>query len=84
MAHESYEVRVAGIVPVQDLRDVGATAMVTESTMTTLYGEIKDDAALYGLLLRLQQLGLEVVEVRRVPAFEQLSGEQPPKAEDSL
>lgn len=73
MAHETYEVRVAGVVPEQDLRDMGAVAMATEPTTTTLYGEIADEAALYGLLVRLQSLGLEVVEVRRVPALEPLS-----------
>lgn len=67
MAHSTYEVRVAGVVPEQDLRDLGAAAVTTERASTVLYGEISDQAALYGLLARLRALGLEVVEVRRVP-----------------
>ena len=66
MGHQTYEVRVAGIVPDEDLRDMGAVTMATELATTTLYGEIADDAALYALLARLQALGLEVVEVRRL------------------
>ena len=33
---------------------------------TVLRGEVRDQAALYGLLERIQALGLELVEVRRL------------------
>ena len=33
---------------------------------TVLFGEVPDQAALFGLLDRVQSLGLELVEVRRV------------------
>ena len=36
------------------------------ATQTVLYGQIADQAALFGLLDRVQALGLELVEVRRV------------------
>ena len=36
------------------------------ATQTVLFGEIADQAALFGLLDRVQSLGLELVEVRRV------------------
>jgi hypothetical protein len=36
------------------------------ATQTVLYGEVADQAALFGLLERVQSLGLELVEVRRV------------------
>jgi hypothetical protein len=64
MVQRMYEIRVAGVVPEEDLRDMGAVAVGPEEVRTTLYG-IPDQAALYGLLERLQALGIEVVEVRR-------------------
>ena len=67
MGQTTYEVWVAGTVPAEDLRDLGAVAMTTEQVRTVLYGQIPDAAALFGLLARLRTLGLEVVEVRRVP-----------------
>jgi hypothetical protein len=34
---------------------------------TVLFGQVTDEAHLYGLLTRFQSLGLHVVEMRRVP-----------------
>jgi hypothetical protein len=73
MAPAAYEVRVAGVVPEQALRDLGAVTMAAEPTTTTLYGEIADEAALFGLLGRLRDLGIEVLDVHRVPALEPVS-----------
>ena len=44
----------------------GLTASV-EPVETVLHGPVRDQAALYGLLDRIQSLGLELVEVRRLP-----------------
>jgi hypothetical protein len=63
MAQTMYEIRVAGTVPDQDLKDMGAV-ILPNHVNTVLYG-ISDQAALYGLLARLRALGREVVEVRR-------------------
>jgi hypothetical protein len=65
MAQPMFEVRVAGVVPEADLRDLSAVTLSTGQVRTVLYG-IDDQAALYGLLARLRALGLEVMEVRRV------------------
>ena len=35
---------------------------------TVLLGEVADQAALHGILDRVQALGLELIEVRRLPA----------------
>ena len=68
MVQTMYEVRVAGAVPEEDLQDMGAVTLPPEQVNTVLYG-ISDQAALYGLLARLRALGLEVVEIRRVPTI---------------
>ena len=81
MSHQTYEVRVAGVVPEEDLRDIGAVTMATEQTTTVLYGDIPDEAALYGLLARLRALGIELVEVRRVPDLSPLGGDAAQPAE---
>ncbi len=64
MAGHYYEVRVHGPVPPQVLADLGATTTL-ESAQTVL-SAVCDQSSLYGLLARLGNLGLEVVEVRRV------------------
>jgi hypothetical protein len=38
-----------------------------EPVETVLHGPVQDQAELYGLLDRIQALGLELVEVRRLP-----------------
>jgi len=38
-----------------------------EPVETVLHGPIKDQAELHGVIDRIQALGLELVEVRRVP-----------------
>jgi hypothetical protein len=38
-----------------------------EPVEPVLHGPVQDQAALYGLLDRIQVLGLELVEVRRLP-----------------
>ena len=65
MAQPLFEVRVAGVVPDSDLRDLRAVTLAPDQVSTVLYG-IDDQAALYGLLARLRSLGIEVMEVRRV------------------
>ena len=66
MDEATYEIRVAGAVPEQDLRDMGAVTLSVDQVNTVLYG-IPDQSALYGLLARLRALGIEIVEVRRIP-----------------
>ena len=45
----------------------GLTATV-EPVETVLYGPVQDQSSLHGLLDRVQSLGLELVEIRRLPA----------------
>lgn len=59
-----YEVRVLGRVSDVDLADVGAVLLSGGDEDGYLYG-IRDQSALYGLLARLRERDLTVVEVRR-------------------
>lgn len=62
-----YEIRVRGRVTdwlLAELTDLDATVVAGD---TLLHGPLVDQAALHGLLDRIQALGLELVEVRRVP-----------------
>jgi len=66
----SYEIRIKGRLSDSLLAVFeGLTASVepVEPVETVLHGPVQDQAALYGLLDRIQALGLELVEVRRLP-----------------
>ncbi|UZN03675.1 hypothetical protein [Cellulomonas sp. S1-8] len=67
MTGGTYEVSVAGVVSLDDLRHLGAVSVATERASVVLYGDLPDEAALFGLLARVRALGLELLEVRRVP-----------------
>jgi hypothetical protein len=68
MADRTYEIRLTGLVPTEELLDeVGEVEVVEHEFRTVLSGRFADQAALHGFLHRLRAYGLEVVEVRRVP-----------------
>jgi hypothetical protein len=71
----SYEIRIKGRLS-DSLLTVfeGLTASV-EPGETVLHGPVQDQAELYGLLDRIQALGLELVEVRRLPDLPEEPGE---------
>ena len=84
MVQTMYEIRVAGTVPDEDLRDMGAVPVAPTQVNTVLYG-VSDQAALYGLLDRLRALGIVVLEVRRVPSpttEPEVAGERPESEKD--
>ncbi len=64
-----YEIHVKGRVSEQLLSAFeGMDATVQSKSMeTVLRGPVLDQAALHGLLDRIQALGLELIEVRRLP-----------------
>ncbi len=64
-----YEIRIAGRM----LEDTVRTAFPELSScyipdQTLLFGDVTDEAHLYGLLNRFQSLGLRVTELRQLPA----------------
>ena len=67
-----YEIRVSGILPPEALVDFERLTATVEPVETVLHGPLADQAALTGLLQRLELLGVQVVEVRRLhgPAAE--------------
>jgi hypothetical protein len=65
MAKVGYEVRVLGQVGPAAREAFADVAVEVEPSETVLTGEL-DQAALHGLLERIQALGLELVDVRRV------------------
>ncbi|WP_245239507.1 hypothetical protein [Streptomyces sp. MZ04] len=62
-----YEIRVDGRMyrtMTAAFPELDSFAMVEQ---TVLFGQVIDEAQLYGLLTRCQSLGLHVVEMRRLP-----------------
>jgi hypothetical protein len=63
----SYEIRVRGRLSDSLMAAFEGMRASVEPVETVLHGPVRDQAALYGLLDRIQDLGLELVEVRRLP-----------------
>jgi hypothetical protein len=63
----SYEIRIRGHLSDSMLAVFGGLTATVETGETVLRGQVRDQAALYGLLDRVQSLGLELIEVRRLP-----------------
>jgi len=84
MSDSAYEVRVSGPIPEQMLLDLGVVARGVEGSQTVLYGDVRDESALFGLLARLRGLGLEVVEVRRTPHVTWLHQREHPDSSDDV
>lgn len=63
-----YEIRVVGILPPEVLLDFERLSASVEPVETILHGLLRDQAALHGLLARLQTFGVQIVEVRRLHA----------------
>jgi hypothetical protein len=74
----NYEIRIKGRVGESVLLAFEGLTATTEPVETILYGPVPDQAALHELLTRLQSLGLEVVEFRRLPGAEQPEGDAGP------
>ena len=61
-----YEIRVEGLVPADVLEEIEGVQVATQPVGTILRGTVVDQAARHGVINRLQSLGLELVEVRRL------------------
>jgi hypothetical protein len=61
-----YEIRVSGVLPPEALLDFDRLTASVEPVETVLHGPIRDQAALNGLLARLEAFGVQVLEIRRL------------------
>ena len=68
MPDASYEIRVRGRVSSALLDSFQGMESEIEPVETVLHGPVRDQAELHGLIDRVQALGLELVEVRRLPS----------------
>jgi hypothetical protein len=66
MARTSYAIRVAGRLGPTTLSAFPEFDVDIEGPDTTLIGELPDSAALYGAMARLEALGLDLIDVRRI------------------
>jgi hypothetical protein len=64
----SYEIRVRGRVSAALLNSFHGMESEIEPVETVLHGPVRDQAELHGLIDRVQALGLELIEVRRLPS----------------
>jgi hypothetical protein len=78
MTSSYYEIRVVGVLPPEALLDFEKLDATVEPVGTLVHGKLQDQAALQGLLARLELLGVQVLEVRRVQQQDSPSSEQPP------
>lgn len=65
MHHTHYEIKVRGRLSAALLDDLGGLTATPSASDTVIGGHISDQAALYGVLERLDALGLELIDVRR-------------------
>jgi hypothetical protein len=61
-----YEIRVAGILPAEALLDFDGLSASVQPVETVVHGPLQDQAALQGLLARLEMLGVQVRGVWRL------------------
>jgi hypothetical protein len=62
----SYRVTIRGTVSERLASAFAGMSVEPGDGTTTLVGEVKDQAALYGLLIRLRDFGLELVKLEEV------------------
>lgn len=66
MTDIEFEIRVRGLVDARSLDDVEDVSVTPAAASTVLRGTATDQAALLGLISRLQAHGLAITEVRRL------------------
>jgi hypothetical protein len=66
-AHSGYEIRIKGRITKASESAFDGLTVTVNPIETVVRGTMIDQAALYGILERIQALGLELVEIRRIP-----------------
>ena len=67
MAASKYEFRIRGRLSEPLLERFDPLESDSERVETILHGPVRDQAELHGIIERFQSLGLELIEVRRLP-----------------
>lgn len=67
MRVRAYQIRISGAIPEDVLAEVQATHAGIE-VQTVLTGSVRDQAELQGLLRRLHNLGLELLDLHQLAA----------------
>jgi hypothetical protein len=67
MAAPKYEFRIRGRLSATVLARFDPLVSDVERVETVLHGRICDQAELHGIIERVQALGLELLEIRRLP-----------------
>jgi hypothetical protein len=62
----SYEIRIKGTLPPEALLDFEGLTAALEPVETVVHGPLPDQAALHGLLARLEMLGVQLLEIHRL------------------
>src|SRR3954468_2599123 len=68
MPQATYQIRISGTLPAEFLTELGRLDVKVEPAETVLSGALPDQSALFGLITRLDCLGLRLIEVRRLAA----------------
>ena len=70
MPHDggSYEIHIKGRLSDSVLAAFEGLTATVQPVETVLHGPVQDQSSLHGLLDRIQSLGLQLVEIRQVPA----------------
>jgi hypothetical protein len=66
-APSSYEIRIRGRITKSFQAAFDGLSITVNPVETVIRGNAIDQAALYGILERIQALSLELVEIRRIP-----------------
>ena len=70
MTPTDYEIRIKGRLSDSLSGAFGDFTSAVKPAETVMRGEVRDQAELHGLLERIQSLGLELIEVRRLESDE--------------
>jgi hypothetical protein len=77
MKSAHYEITVRGQLGAALIEAFDGLTAMSAPAQTVLGGEIADQAALYGVLERIESLGLELLEVRRTASHPPPEGGSP-------
>ena len=64
----SYEIRIKGRLSDSALAAFEGLTVTVQPVETVLHGPVQDQSSLHDLLGRIQSLGLELIEIRQLPA----------------